>query len=89
MKSSWLISKGKIGILTILEALNFDFWKNVTLENVKHFQIFKSRAAQLVKMAGFGDSKGPKSISRKVKIEKKFLKFSHCVPIPIWAVQVC
>ena len=28
-------------ILTILEALNFDFWKYFTLENVKSIQILK------------------------------------------------
>ena len=41
-------------VLTILEALNFDFWKNFTLGNVKNL---KFRAAQMVKMAVFGASK--------------------------------
>ena len=31
----------KTAILTILEALNFEFWKNFTLENVTNSQKFK------------------------------------------------
>ena len=41
----------KTAVLTILETLNFDFWKNYTLENVKISQKFKFRAAQMVRMA--------------------------------------
>ena len=32
--------RSKTAILTILEALNFDFWKNLTLEKVKDSQKF-------------------------------------------------
>ena len=34
----------KTANLTILMALNFDFWKNVTLENVKITQKFKIKS---------------------------------------------
>ena len=47
----------KTAVLTILEALNFDFWKNVTLENVESFKSKKFRPAQMVNMAVFGASK--------------------------------
>ena len=39
MKSIVAVFKtSKPAVLTILEALNFNFWKNVTLENVKNPQ---------------------------------------------------
>ena len=41
----------KTAVLTILDTLNFDFWKNFTLQNVKISQKFKFRAAQMVRMA--------------------------------------
>ena len=48
-----------LATLTILRALNFDFWKNLTLENVKTPKNSKFTAAQKVKMADFGASKYP------------------------------
>ena len=49
--------RSKTVVLTILQALNFDFWKNLTLEmsKVPKNSIFK--AAQLVQMAVFGGFK--------------------------------
>ena len=47
----------KTAIVTILKALNFDFWKNFTLENVKSAENSKFRAAHMVQMAVFGASK--------------------------------
>ena len=46
----------------MLEDLNFDFWKNVTLENAKIPKNEKFRAAQMVKMAFLG----LQLISRKI-----------------------
>ena len=48
--------RSKSAILTILEALNFDFWKNFTLENVLRSKNQKFRAALMVKMSVFGAS---------------------------------
>jgi len=50
-------SGSKTANLTMLKALNFDFWKNFTLENVKNGHNSKFRAAQMVKMAVLGASK--------------------------------
>jgi len=33
--------RSETAVLTILEALNFDFWKNYTLNNAKNSQKFK------------------------------------------------
>ena len=49
--------RSKSAFLTILEALNFDFWKNVTLENVESFKSKKFRPAQMVNMAVLGGFK--------------------------------
>ena len=46
--------RAKSVVLTILKALNFKFWKDFSLENVKNVQNFKFRAAQLVKKAVSG-----------------------------------
>ena len=40
-------------VLTILEALKFDRWKNFTLKDVKISHKLKIRTAQVVKMAVF------------------------------------
>ena len=37
----------KIAVLISLEALNFDFWKDFILENVKSFKKSKLRAIQM------------------------------------------
>ena len=36
----------KHAILTVLEALNFDFWKNFIVVNIKSYKNSKFRAAQ-------------------------------------------
>ena len=46
-----LVLRSKPAIFTILEVLNFDFWKYFTLENVKNSQKF--RDAQMIKMVVF------------------------------------
>ena len=49
--------RSKPAISIILEALNFDFGKNVPLEMSKVSKNTKFIAAQMVKMAVFGASK--------------------------------
>ena len=49
--------RSKSAFLTILEALNFDFWKNVTLEMSKVPENSKFRAAQNGKNGIFWVSK--------------------------------
>ena len=58
--------RSKTDILTILEALNFDFWKSYTLENVKNSQKFKIQSCSNDQNGSFGASKWPKLISRKI-----------------------
>ena len=55
-----------IAVLTILEALNFDSWKNFTLDNVKITKNSNLRTAQIVKMAVFGAPKWPKLILHEI-----------------------
>ena len=50
--------------LTILKALNFEFWKNFMLENVKSFQNFKIQSCSDGQNGSFEASKSPKLISR-------------------------
>ena len=45
--------RSKTAVETILEALNFDFWKNFTVEILKVLKNSKFRAALLVKIANF------------------------------------
>ena len=59
--------------ITVLEDLNFDVWKNFTLENV-YIQFPKIQTSDLLnwpKMALFGASKSPKLISRKIQVGDK------------------
>ena len=65
----------KIAILTILEALNIDFWKNFTLENVKTFQKFKILNCSNGQDDSFWASKWSKLISRKIWMSEKSLNF--------------
>ena len=58
--------RSKTAVLTILEALNFDFWKNFTLENVKSPQIFKIQSCWNGQNGSFWGSKWPNLISRKI-----------------------
>ena len=61
--------RSKTAVLTILEAMTFDFWKNFMLENVKNSQKFNK--LQMVRIAVFGASKLPKLISRKIYVAEK------------------
>ena len=49
--------RSKTAVLTILKALNFEFMKNLTLENIKIPTDSRFIVAQMVKMAVFGASK--------------------------------
>ena len=49
--------RSKTAVLAILEAFNFDFWKNFTLELSIVPKNMKFRAAQMVKMAVLWDFK--------------------------------
>ena len=84
--------RSKTANLTILEALNFDFWKYFTLGFSKILKNWKSRAVQMVKMGVFRASKWPKLISRKIWVAKK-IRFPHRVshfPIRLaWSVGIC
>ena len=51
------LRRSKNAILTILEALNVDFWNNFTLSMSKIPKNSKFRAAKMVKMTIFGSSK--------------------------------
>ena len=70
--------RSKTAILTILKVLNFDFWKNFTLEIVKDSQKFKilsysnSQKWQFLKLQS---PKWPKLFSRKNLTWRKILKF--------------
>ena len=65
----------KTAILKIFGPLNFNFWKNSTIENVKNSQIFKIQSCSKVKMSVFGSSKWPKLISRKIWVTEKSWNF--------------
>ena len=52
--------RSKSAILTILEALNFDFWKNVTLGNVEIPKKSKFKATKIVKLTAFDHMKSAK-----------------------------
>ena len=45
--------RSKTAVFIILEALNFDFWKNFTVEILKVLKNSKFRAAEMVKIANF------------------------------------
>ena len=64
-----------IAVLTILEALNFDSWKNFTLDNVKITKNSNLRTAQIVKMAVFGAPKWPKLILHEIWVSEKSRNF--------------
>ena len=66
------LTGSKTVILTILEALNFEFFGNFTLENVKNS---KPIAAIMVKMAVFDILNQPNLISRKIRVTGKLLNF--------------
>ena len=69
----WLISEGqKTAVLTIFEALNFDFGKISHLKMSKVPKNVKFRAAEMVKMAVFGALKLQKLNSRKNLSGRKF-----------------
>ena len=71
--------RSKSAFLTILEALNFDFWKisHFAMSLVPKNLIF--RPPQMVKIAVFGASKLPKLISHKNVSGRKILNFPNCV----------
>ena len=67
------IQRVKTVISTILEATNIDF---LGISLLKISKNSKFRAAQMVKMAGFGASKWPKLISHKIRVAEKSWNFN-------------
>ena len=68
--------RSRTAVLTIMEALNFDFWKNFTLENVKSSQKFKIQSYSNGQNGSFlGASKWPKLISHKIWPAEKSWNF--------------
>ena len=67
--------RSKPVVLTVFEALNFDFWKKFTLINFQMSENLKFRAAQMVKFTDFGASKWPKLISLKIWVAEKSCNF--------------
>ena len=63
----------KMGILTILEGLDFDFWHILTLEM---FTKLKNQSLWDCQNGCLWDSNWPKLISRKIWETEKFLVFS-------------
>ena len=47
----------RTAVLTISEALNFDFWKHFSLENVKNIQKVKIQSCSNGQNGSFGASK--------------------------------
>ena len=64
----------KTAILVLLEALNFDFWKN-TFPNVKIPKMPKFWATNKVKMVVFETLKLPVLILRKIYVAENFVDF--------------
>ena len=57
--------RSKTAIVTIFEALYFDFWKTFTIENVKNCQKSNSRVFEIAKIVIFKLLQSLKFISRK------------------------
>ena len=64
--------RSKTMVLKILETLNFDFWKNVTLENVKSTQKFEIQTYSNEQNCSFFYSNLPNLILGNVKVVEKF-----------------
>ena len=76
--SLWFYVKSILAtaVLTILEALSFEFWKKLHLKMLKVPKNYHFRAAWMVKMVDFEPLKSPKLISQS---GQKILQIQHCV----------
>ena len=81
--------RSKTAILTILEALNFDFWKNFTHENVKSSQKFKIQRSSNDQNFSFWGRASNDQNQFHVKSELQKSPEISTLPIPNWAAQVC
>ena len=72
--------RSKTAILTILQAVNFEYiWITFTLENVKNSQKFKIQSCSNDKNGSLWVFQWPKLISYQNLIGRKILKFPNCV----------
>ena len=67
--------RSKTAVLTILEAMNFEFWQFFTLENVKSVQKSKIQTCSNGQNGSFWGCNWPKLISHEMWVGEKLLNF--------------
>ena len=74
--------RSKTAVFTILEVLNFDFWKKVAIENVKSAHKHKIQSCSNGQNGSFWSFKMTKIVFTQNLSGRKILKFPHFV-VPI------